>query len=116
MSRRDLAASDVAAGKSNVAQIGRSHVDQDFTSLLEALARRSVTSVLLLPGLFNPSEPNIFEQLDKLSLVVPGLKSPEGRPTQLAFEDLEFDLEEVSVVEADRYTEFTGYPSLRGVA
>jgi len=72
--------------------------------------------VLLLPGVFDPSAPRNFEQLDKLSMVVPGARDEERTSTQLAFDDLEFDLEEVSVVEVDRYTEFTGYPSVRGVA
>jgi len=116
MPRHDPALFEAQAGKSNVAPIRPVPVDKDFATVLETLARKNVTSVLLLPGLFNPSAPNIFEQLDKLSLVVPGLKSQESGSTHLAFEDLEFDLEEVTVVEGDRYTEFTGYPSLRGVA
>jgi diaminohydroxyphosphoribosylaminopyrimidine deaminase/5-amino-6-(5-phosphoribosylamino)uracil reductase len=116
MPRHNPALSEAPGGKSNVAQIRPVPVEQDFATVLETLGRKTVTSVLLLPGLFNPSAPNVFEQLDKLSLVVPGLKSQEGRSTHLAFEDLEFDLEEVTVVEVDRYTEFTGYPSLRGVA
>ena len=99
-----------------VASISPVSVDQDIESVLEALARKTVTSVLLLPGLFNPSEPHIFEQLDKVSLVVPGLKGRDRTAAYLAFEDLEFDLEDVKIVEADRYTEFTGYPSFRGVA
>jgi len=116
MTPRDTDLSEAAAGKSNVTQITRVPVEHDIASVLGALARQNVTSVLLLPGLFNPSAPHIFEQLDKLSLVVPGLEGEERRSTHLAFEDLEFDLEEVSVVEIDQYTEFTGYPSLRGVA
>ena len=102
--------------RSNVASIRGTSPEQELGSVLEALARMSVTSVLLLPGVFDPSAPKNFEQLDKLSLVVPGARAQERRSTQLAFDDLEFDLEEVSVVEADQYTEFTGYPSVRGVA
>jgi hypothetical protein len=64
---------------------------------------------------FDPSAPENFELLDKLSLVVPG-KGVDSTATHLAFADLEFDLEQVSLVEGESYTEFTGYPSLRGVA
>src|SRR5262245_27102918 len=111
----DPALSKATTEKSKVTSIRPVSIDQHFESVLEALARKTVTSVLLLPGLFNPSEPHIFEQLDKVSLVVPGLKG-QDLTAYLAFEDLEFDLEDVKIVEADRYTEFTGYPSLRGVA
>ena len=110
------ALSEAATEKPKVTSIRPVSVNQDIESVLEALARKTVTSLLLLPGLFNPSEPHIFEQLDKVSLVVPGLKGQDRTAAYLAFEDLEFDLEDVSIVEADRYTEFTGYPSFRGVA
>jgi len=108
--------SEATTEKSKVTNIRPVSIDQDIESVIEALGRKTVTSVLLLPGLFNPSEPHIFEQLDKVSLVVPGLKGQDRTADYLAFEDLEFDLEDVSIVEADRYTEFTGYPSFRGVA
>jgi pyrimidine deaminase RibD-like protein len=101
---------------SNVALMKAPPLPQELGSVLEALARINVTSVLLLPGVFDPSAPQNFEQLDKLSLVVPGAKAPEITTTHLAFSDLEFDLEQVTVVEGEGYTEFTGYPSLRGVA
>ena len=104
------------AETSNVAFMKGTPVLQDLRSVLEALARVSVTSVLLLPGVFDPSAPKNFEQLDKLSLVVPGAKVADSTSTHLAFADLEFDLERVSVVEGEGYTEFTGYPSFRGVA
>jgi len=108
--------SEATAETPKVTSINPVSIDLDIESVLEALARKTVTSVLLLPGMFNPSEPHIFEQLDKVSLVVPGLKGQDRTAAYLAFEDLEFDLEDVSLVEADRYTEFTGYPSFRGVA
>ena len=111
----DHALSEAKTEKSKVTSIRPVSIDQHFESILEALARKTVTSVLLLPGLFSPSEPHIFEQLDKVSLVVPGLKG-QDLTAYLAFEDLEFDLEDVKIVESDRYTEFTGYPSFRGVA
>jgi diaminohydroxyphosphoribosylaminopyrimidine deaminase / 5-amino-6-(5-phosphoribosylamino)uracil reductase len=101
---------------SNIASIKGAPVPQELSSVLEALARIRVTSVLLLPGVFDPSEPKNFEQLDKLSLVAPSAKGEDGVSTHLAFADLEFDLEQVSVVEIEQYTEFTGYPSFRGVA
>jgi hypothetical protein len=91
-------------------------LENELGSVLEALSRNNVTSVLLLPGVFDPSAPRNFEQLDKLSLVVPGARGQERSSTHLAFDDLEFDLEDVRVVEGDQYTEFTGYPSVRGVA
>jgi diaminohydroxyphosphoribosylaminopyrimidine deaminase/5-amino-6-(5-phosphoribosylamino)uracil reductase len=93
-----------------------SGVPGELGSLLGALARINITSVLLLPGLFDPSAPKIFELLDKLTLAVPGTRGDDTVATRLAFADLEFDLEEVSVIEAEGYTEFTGYPSFRGVA
>ncbi|MEK6284451.1 MAG: bifunctional diaminohydroxyphosphoribosylaminopyrimidine deaminase/5-amino-6-(5-phosphoribosylamino)uracil reductase RibD [Acidobacteriota bacterium] len=93
-----------------------SGAQRELGSLLEALARISVTSVLLLPGVIDPSAPKSFEQLDKLTLAVPGSKGKDATATRLAFADLEFDLEEVSVAEAEGYTEFTGYPSFREVA
>jgi len=104
------------AERSNVASIRETPVERELSSVLEALARISVTSVLLLPGVFDPSAPKNFERLDKLSLVVPGAKGEDHTSTHLAFADLEFDLEQVSVVEVEGYTEFTGYPSFRGVA
>jgi pyrimidine deaminase RibD-like protein len=100
---------------SNVAPMKAAPIPQDLGSVLEALARVSVTSVLLLAGVFDPSEPTNFEQLDKLSIAVPGAKT-DSEATHLAFADLEFDLEQVKLVEGENYTEFTGYPSLRGVA
>lgn len=102
--------------RSNATLKNLSGAHDELGSLLEALARISVTSVLLLRGLIDPSAPKNFEQLDKLTLAVPGSKGEDATATRLAFADLEFDLEEVSVVEAEGYTEFTGYPSFRGVA
>lgn len=104
------------AERSNVASIKAAPVPQELSAVLEALVRISVTSVLLLPGVFDPSAPKNLEQLDKLSLVAPSAKGEDGASTHLAFADLEFDLEQVSVVEVEQYTEFTGYPSFRGVA
>lgn len=91
-------------------------VPAELDSTLESLARSRITSVLLLPGVFDPSEPKNFEQLDKLTIAVPGATSGELTASRLAVADLEFDLEEVTVVQAGGYTEFTGYPSFRGVA
>lgn len=88
----------------------------ELDSTLESLARSRITSVLLLPGVFEPSEPKNFEQLDKLTLAVPGATSGDLTASRLAFGDLEFDLEEITVVKTAGYTEFTGYPSFRGVA
>jgi diaminohydroxyphosphoribosylaminopyrimidine deaminase / 5-amino-6-(5-phosphoribosylamino)uracil reductase len=88
----------------------------ELDSTLESLARSRITSVLLLPGVFEPSEPKNFEQLDKLTLAVPGATGGDLTASRLAFGDLEFDLEEITVVRAAGYTEFTGYPSFRGVA
>jgi pyrimidine deaminase RibD-like protein len=115
---RDVSAPGLASdGGLHVASMNRlSGASNELGSLLETLARISVTSVLLLPGLFDPSAPKNFEQVDKLTLAVPGAKGDDTRATRLAFADLEFDLEEVSVVAAEGYTEFTGYPSFRGVA
>jgi diaminohydroxyphosphoribosylaminopyrimidine deaminase/5-amino-6-(5-phosphoribosylamino)uracil reductase len=85
-------------------------------SLLATLARMNVTSLLMLPGMFELSDPSNFEELDKVTLAIPGSISEQGLATQWAFGDIEFDLEDVSASEADGFTELTGYPSLRGVA
>ena len=90
------------------------HAELDST--LESLARNGITGALLLPGVFDPSDPKNFEQLDKLTLAVPGASGGDLTANRLAIADLEFDLEEITVVEAGAYTEFTGYPSFRGVA
>jgi diaminohydroxyphosphoribosylaminopyrimidine deaminase/5-amino-6-(5-phosphoribosylamino)uracil reductase len=88
----------------------------ELDSTLEALARSGITSALLLPDVFDPGDPKNFEQFDKLTLVVPGGSASGFATSRLAVADLEFDLEEMTVVEAGDYTEFTGYPSFRGVA
>ena len=88
----------------------------ELGSTLEALARSGITSALLLPDVFDPGNPKNFEQLDKLTLAVPGASGGGLATSRLAVADLEFDLEEMTVVEAGDYTEFTGYPSFRGVA
>jgi|GEM_PF-1221501 len=106
-----ISADDLRAGSLD----SPSSTPADLGLVLAVLARNSVTSVLLLPGLFDPSAPKNFEQVDKLTLAVPGADG-DTVATRLAVADLEFDLEEVSVVEAEGYTEFTGYPSFRGVA
>jgi diaminohydroxyphosphoribosylaminopyrimidine deaminase/5-amino-6-(5-phosphoribosylamino)uracil reductase len=88
----------------------------ELDSTLESLARSRITSALLLAGVFDPSEPKNFEQLDKLTIAVPGATSGDLAASRLAVADLEFDLEEVALVRTADYTEFTGYPSFRGVA
>lgn len=85
-------------------------------SLLATLARMNVTSLLTLPGIFDLSDPSNFEELDKVTLAIPGSISGQGLATQWAFGDVEFDLEDVTVSRAGGFTELTGYPSLRGVA
>jgi diaminohydroxyphosphoribosylaminopyrimidine deaminase/5-amino-6-(5-phosphoribosylamino)uracil reductase len=85
-------------------------------SLLVTLTRMQVTSVLILPGTFDSSDPVNFEEFDKITIAIPASTHEQGFVTQWAFGDIEFDIEEVTVTEAGGFTELTGYPSLRGVA
>jgi pyrimidine deaminase RibD-like protein len=91
----------------------------DFDKTLGRLDEAGLISVLVAPGVFDPSLPGNFEMLDKLTLAVPASASGDGMEVtgdRLAFADMEFDLEQVVSWEAEGYTEFTGYPQLRGVA
>jgi diaminohydroxyphosphoribosylaminopyrimidine deaminase/5-amino-6-(5-phosphoribosylamino)uracil reductase len=88
----------------------------ELDSTLAALARSGITSAILLPEIFDPGDAKNFEQFDKLTLAVPGASGSGLSTSRLAVGDLEFDLEEMTVVDAGDYTEFTGYPSFRGVA
>ncbi|HWO01500.1 MAG TPA: bifunctional diaminohydroxyphosphoribosylaminopyrimidine deaminase/5-amino-6-(5-phosphoribosylamino)uracil reductase RibD [Blastocatellia bacterium] len=87
-----------------------------FGSLLATLTRLQVTSVLILPGIFDSSDPENFEEFDKITLAIPGSTHEQGFATRWAFGDIEFDVEDVSVTESGSFTELTGYPSLSGVA
>jgi len=87
-----------------------------FSSSLLALTRVQVTSVLILPGTFDSSDPVNFEEFDKVTLAIPGSTREQGFTTTWAFGDIEFDVEDAAVTEAGGFTEVTGYPSLRGVA
>ena len=114
--RRGLRAVD-APGDS-ASRLGEGSSEPDFDGTLEALARLGVIGVLVVPGVFDPAIPVNFESLDKLTLAVPGGRGQNATvdTSHLAFADLEFDLEQASVTESGAYTEFTGYPHLRGVA
>ncbi|HSF24868.1 MAG TPA: bifunctional diaminohydroxyphosphoribosylaminopyrimidine deaminase/5-amino-6-(5-phosphoribosylamino)uracil reductase RibD [Blastocatellia bacterium] len=87
-----------------------------LSSCLTRLSRMQVTSVLILPGSFDSSDPANFEEFDKITLAIPGAEHEQGFATTWAYDDIEFDIEDATVVEADGFTEVTGYPSLRGVA
>lgn len=88
----------------------------ELGSVLAMLARIQVTSVLALPGLVDLTDVSNFEELDKLTLVVPGSMNDQGVPNQWVLGNLEFGLDRVGVSEIDGLIEVTGYPSLRGVA
>ena len=93
--------------------------EPDFHATLDTLSRMGVIGTLVLSGIFDPAIPRNFESLDKLTLAIPegpGANDATVTTSRLAFGDLEFDLDEASVSEAGAYTEFTGYPHLRGVA
>lgn len=114
--RSGLRAVDAHSG---VGGPGEGSAQPDFDATLETLARMSVIGVLVVAGVFDPAIPGNFEGLDKLTLAVPGGRAANDAmvtTSRLAFADLEFDLEEASISEAGPYTEFTGYPHLRGVA
>ncbi len=85
-------------------------------SLKSALARKNVTSLLILPGGFAFSEPSNFGEFDKATLVIPGPVAGQRPATHWSFGDVEFDLEDMSIAETDGFTELTGYPSVREVA
>jgi diaminohydroxyphosphoribosylaminopyrimidine deaminase/5-amino-6-(5-phosphoribosylamino)uracil reductase len=85
-------------------------------SLLGTLSRMNVTSLVTLPGILNLKDTSNFGELDKATLVVHGSVSAERLAMPWAFGDFEFDLEEMSMTETIDHSEFTGYPSLLGVA
>lgn len=80
------------------------------------LARMNVNSVVILPGVFDLSDPANFDEIDKATLIVPGSVKEQGIGFPWTLGDIEFDLEDVSVTEAEGFTEITGYPSARAVA
>jgi pyrimidine deaminase RibD-like protein len=80
------------------------------------LARKNITSLLILPGVFDSGEPLNFAEFDKATLLIPGPFPEQRTATHWSFGDIEFDLEDVSMAEADGFTELTGYPSVREVA
>lgn len=84
--------------------------------LLSTLSRIQVTSVLILPGVFDSTDPVNFEQFDKVTITIPGLDRKANVGAKWSFGDIECDIDEVTVTEAGGYTELTGYPSLRGAA
>jgi pyrimidine deaminase RibD-like protein len=85
-------------------------------SLKSTLARKNITSLLILPGVFDSGEPLNFAEFDKATLLIPGPLPEQRSATNWSFGDIEFDLEDVSITEADGFTELTGYPSVREVA
>ena len=87
-----------------------------ISSLLLTLTRMEVTSLLSLPGLLDSSETATFGEFDKVTLAVPSDTYEQGFATRWVFEDIEFDLEDVSIEQAGEFTELTGYPSLQEVA
>jgi diaminohydroxyphosphoribosylaminopyrimidine deaminase/5-amino-6-(5-phosphoribosylamino)uracil reductase len=80
------------------------------------LARMNVTSVVILPGVFDLSDPSNFDEIDKVTLIVPRSVKEQRLGIQWSLGDIEFDLEDVSTTEAEGFTELTGYPSSRAVA
>ena len=85
-------------------------------SLKSTLAKRHITSLLILPGVFDSREPLNFAEFDKATLLIPGPFPEQRTASHWSFGDLEFDLEDVSITESDGFTEVTGYPSVREVA
>jgi pyrimidine deaminase RibD-like protein len=84
-------------------------------SSIEILGKINVTSAAVLPGAFDLSDPTNFEELDKLTLVLPTRMAPR-LSSRLSFGDLEFDFDDVSATESGEYTELTGYPRLLEIA
>lgn len=109
-----------SAARSNVVSLdeGMAHgiALSPIDSFLATLARMQVTSVLILPGSFDASDPANFQEFDKITLASPNSSEDRGISTTWVFGDIEFDVEESAVSEAGAFTEVTGYPSLRGAA
>lgn len=80
------------------------------------LARMNVTSLVILPGALDLSDPSNFEELDKATLVVPGSATEQQHSLHWTLGDIEFDFDSVSVTEVEGFAELTGYPSSREVA
>jgi len=87
----------------------------DLEALLGTIANIGVTSVVVLPGSVDFNIRANFEMLDKLTLVAPG-GADFTRSTTFALDEVEFELEDVSLTDADDYTELTGYPTMLEVA
>jgi hypothetical protein len=75
----------------------------------------SASSILVLPGAFDLGNPENFEMLDKLTLVLPSTGSL-GATSRFALDDLEFDLEEAKATQSSGVVEMTGYPTLLDIA
>lgn len=98
------------------AGISRGVAHSPVHALLRNLSIKNVTSLLVLPGRFDLSEPSNFQEIDKATLVLHGALSEGAVVNPWAFGDVEFDLEDVIVAAAGGFTELTGYPALREVA
>jgi hypothetical protein len=82
---------------------------------LEVLGKMNVTSVIVMPRAFDLSDRANFDELDKLTLVVPNWV--EARvSSRLSLGDLEFAFDEVQANESASFTELTGYPRLLEIA
>jgi hypothetical protein len=94
---------------------GLIRVRREVEELSVLLGAMNVTAAVLMPGVFDLSDPTNFAALDKLTVVVP----PEvdyPRTRQFSLGDLEFDFTDVSVSRASNATELTGYPALLEIA
>jgi hypothetical protein len=49
-------------------------------------------------------------------MVIPKAIATESQTALMSIGELEFELKDVNTVDADVFTELTGYPSLRGAA
>jgi diaminohydroxyphosphoribosylaminopyrimidine deaminase/5-amino-6-(5-phosphoribosylamino)uracil reductase len=88
-------------------------VPTDLESTLAALGRGQITSVFNLQGVFDTADPNNFALVDKITTVV---AEPIGEDPEMTIGGLEFELEDVNVIESGGFTELTGYPTMRGAA
>ena len=91
-------------------------VRAELEATLVALGRAQVSSVMNLPGVFDSADPKNFALVDKLTMVIPEAMETESETASMSIGELEFELEAISVADADGFTELTGYPSLRGAA
>jgi pyrimidine deaminase RibD-like protein len=95
--------------ESNARQDG--HAQPGLVSLLEPLADRlNVTSALTLPGFLGIHSSSIFEQCDKLTVIIVRANKASSANANRICSGIELDIEDAHNIDVENYTESTGYP------